>query len=600
MNKINFKEEYAKGFNDKTRKYFIEKNLYTFSATDNGKVPFTLFPRQYEFIKSLTYNKNTIAIKHRQAGITTITSAWVTSEFVFTKKDNPITVLCIGNKLDISEQLVEKIKDFLLQVPRWYWGSAFYHPDPEHENNTKSIFVKENKAYLQLFNGCRVYARSSGPNAARGISAVSVLILDEAAFIQNGMTVYSQAAASTATVPNSKIVMISTPNGKDELYYNTYRKSLSNENNFTHVEFKWYQDPRYNRRLRWIKELPDGTFKNEEEPIIDEKGNIPYNEEKWREMEKNGWIPRSPWYIDMCNSLNNDSKKIAQELDLSFLGSVDTVVPKDVIEAHQSINVIEIDEDWKYKDPLLREMYIFELPISGHRYVIGCDNSNGSSDDDTAIEIIDIDAIDENGTPYFNQVAEYCGKIRGNEAGFILDRYGRLYNNALIVVEDIGGYGTATILKLLELGYPNMYYDIPELKTFNVKDKINIYNTHNTDKLPGFHMSSVRTQMIDNFVHYLSNNGLRIRSIRVINQLETWIFKNGRVDHSKSKHDDTLMCLAMMLFIIVYYYMKRDSSSNENKSLLETMFLVNSDNTYKQNVRTNNVTNKYVLPGFIG
>lgn len=34
----------------------------------------------------------------------------------------------------------------------------------------------------------------------------------------------------------------------------------------------------------------------------------------------------------MCKSFNNDEQKIAQELDISFLGSSDTVVPIEVIE----------------------------------------------------------------------------------------------------------------------------------------------------------------------------------------------------------------------------------------------------------------------------
>ncbi|MBQ2407959.1 MAG: hypothetical protein II309_00865, partial [Bacilli bacterium] len=168
---FNFKEEYAKCFLDKTRKYFIEHYLSTFNADEGREVPFKVFPRQYEFLKSICENDNTIAIKHRQAGITTVTSAWATGQCVFAKKDAPETILCIGNKMDISEQLLEKIAYFIDQVPRWMWGSEYYSPDPNSEKNTKSIFKKRNKNHIELFNGCKLYARSSGENAARGISA---------------------------------------------------------------------------------------------------------------------------------------------------------------------------------------------------------------------------------------------------------------------------------------------------------------------------------------------------------------------------------------------------------------------------------------------
>ena len=67
--------DYAKSFMDKTRIYFIEKYLSTFDATAGRNVPFRLFPRQKIFLKSISENPASIAIKHRQCGITAISSA---------------------------------------------------------------------------------------------------------------------------------------------------------------------------------------------------------------------------------------------------------------------------------------------------------------------------------------------------------------------------------------------------------------------------------------------------------------------------------------------------------------------------------------------
>lgn len=105
---MNYREEYVKCLRDKTRKYFIENYLSTYDADERIEVPFQLFPRQIEFLNSLTNNLNTIAIKHRQAGITTVSSAWITGQIVFAREKSPETVLCIGNKRDIAEQLVAK------------------------------------------------------------------------------------------------------------------------------------------------------------------------------------------------------------------------------------------------------------------------------------------------------------------------------------------------------------------------------------------------------------------------------------------------------------------------------------------------------------
>lgn len=568
---INFAEEYARCYRDKTRRYFIENYLSTFNADERKDVPFKVFPRQYEFLKSLRDNSNTIAIKHRQAGITTVSAGWATGQCVFAPKDAPETILCIGNKLDISEQLLEKMANFLDQVPRWMWGGDYYSPDPKSSKNTKSIYKTRNKDKIELFNGCKIYARSSGENAARGVSAVSILIFDEAAFIQNGISVYAQAVAATSSVRDAKIIMVSTPNGKDQLYYRTYANALKGVNNYTPIEFKWYQDLRYQRNLKWWRKNPEtGEIEWDIDPVIGPRGEIEYNEERWRKLEKEGWKPESPWYVEMCKSFNMDEQKIAQELDVSFLGSSDNVIPPEIIELHLLQNVIrEVSEDsWELKDPYVVDTWIWEDPIPGHRYVCAIDASSGSAEDRTAIEMIDIDAIDENGKPYFNQVLEYYGKRTGDEIGEMVYHYATAYNNALVVVECIGGYGDAVILTLMAKKYKNIYMDDPGLKTYTVQKAYSKFGIKEGDKLPGFRTNAVRVQMIGNFVTSLKENSLRIRSIRVITEMETWIWKNQRPDHMDGCHDDSLTCLAMGMFVIQFYVIKNDKDKAMSKTIL--------------------------------
>ena len=99
----------------------------------------------------------------------------------------------------------------------------------------------------------------------------------------------------------------------------------------------------------------------------------------------------------MCQQFNNDSQKIAQELDVSFLGSDSTVVAPEYIQMQRDLNVREPNAE--YKDAVLDDMWIWKLPYEGHRYVMAIDNSRGSSDDATALEIIDLDGINDDGLP---------------------------------------------------------------------------------------------------------------------------------------------------------------------------------------------------------
>lgn len=578
---LNFRQEYIKCYNDKTRIYFIENYLSTFNAMERKDVPFKLFPRQKVFLQSTVKYNNIVAIKHRQAGITTLSAAWTCGQCVFAKKGSPENILCIANKLDQAVELTNKIVAFLDQVPRWMWGSEYYSPDPTSEKNKKSIYIKRNKGYIQLFNGCKIYARASSPHAARGVSSVSVLIMDECAFLTDGMASFSSAVAAMSAVTNAKCFLVSTPNGKDQLYYGIYSKALKGENNFHPVEFKWFQDLRYNRNLKWYrKNNKTNEIEWDVDTVIDKKGNIVYNEERWRELEREGWTPTSPWFENMCKTFNNDEQKIAQEILVSFLGSADNVVPIDTIEEQSQKNVIKITEEWSLRDLAVKETWIWEDPNPTHRYICACDPSSGSGEDKSSIEIIDVDAVDENGTPYFNQVLEYNGKLNGEDIGALVDRYARIYNNALAVVECIGGYGDAVVLTLMKLGYPNLYYDETNvLKTYTNDYAKKLFNKKDDEKLPGFRSNALRIQMISNFVEMLKNNSFRVRSERVITELDTWIFKNGRPDHMDGMHDDNLTCLSMGLFVAQFYMLKTDKIKQKDTCIVQSWYINNSTNT---------------------
>ena len=565
--------DYAQCYADKSRITFIEKYFSTFNATKGKKTQFHCFPRQRAFLKALAENRNVVAIKPRQCGITTLSSAWAAAQCAFASAEAPETVLCIANKLEQAQEIIIKVRDFLEQVPRWYWGNEYFSVDPNSEKNLKSIFEKDAKGELKLFNGCRVIARASGPNASRGISAVSVLILDEAAFIEEGVAAFTTAAATMASNPNSKTVMVSTPNGRDELYYNTYRQALSHENNFVAVQFRWYQDPRFNKYLVWKKKNEDtGEWEFDQDPIIDSEGGVKYDEERWARLEHNGWKPTAPWYDEMCKQFNNDSMKIAQELDVSFMGSADNVVAPEFIEMQEKLNTREPLDD--FHDPLVDETWFWKRPMEGHRYILACDPSRGVSADRTAIEIIDMDGRDENGLPIIEQVAEYVGKKLGDDIGALCYQYATMYNDAFIVVDCTGGQGDAAILTLINMGYKNMYYEDSNQKTYTVQRSTKNYDGY-TDKLPGFHFQGNRYPVLANFAGLVRNNEFKIRSARVINELETWIFKGeaARIDHQDGAHDDTLTALAMGLFVMQYTVNRIQNTANKDKAILNAYMM---------------------------
>jgi hypothetical protein len=436
--------------------------------------------------------------------------------------------------------------------------------------NKNVIFTTCNTKELVLKNGCRVVARSSGPDASRGVGGVTWLIFDEAAFIENGVDVYASALPTVST--GGHIVMISTPNGKDLLYYETCRlakmEGTIDWNGFRLVALKWFQDPRYNKWLEWTKKNPDtGEIEVLKEKYIDSEGNITYDEDRWRSLENDGWKPRSPWYLNMCKKFNNDSQKIAQELDVSFLGSASNVVEPEFIEMQRNLN----QKDPLYSDPIVEDTWIWKEPIEGHRYIISVDCSRGDASDRTAIEIIDMDGIDDDGTPCIEQVLEYHGKQTGDVIGELAYKYGMMYFEAFCTVDCIGGTGDACILTMMRLGYKNLYYDDPELKNYTAQREASSLKKTSEEKLPGFHCNSVRFQMLTNFANLVKTNQIKLRSKRTINELDTWIYKGAaaRIDHQDGCHDDTLTCLAMALFVMTYSMQKQINAQKKIKVNLQ-------------------------------
>ena len=551
----------------------IQNYLKTYDATQRKEVPFNLFPRQQDLCITLGNANNVVTTKARQMGITTTTGAFIACEMCLADKESPLTMLCIGNTLDLAQQMLVKVRDFVMQFPLWMWGDEFMDigENPlEPPKNKNIIFKTCNSKEIVFKNGCKVVARSSGPDASRGVGGVTFLCFDEAAFIENGKDVYASALPTVST--GGHIIMISTPNGKDMLYYETCRqaklKGTKDWNNFELVEMKWYQDPRYNKFLEWTKKDEEtGEIIIKQEEYLDKQGNVKYDNNHWEKMIEDGWTPRSPWYIKMCQQFNNDSQKIAQELDVSFLGSASNVVEPEFIEMQQKLN----QRDPLYTDPMVEDTWIWKEPINGHRYLMAIDCSRGDAADRTAIEILDMDGIDDDGTPCLEQVLEYHGKMTGDVIGELAYKYGMMYGEAFCVVDCIGGTGDACILMLMRLGYKNLYYDDPELKTYTMQRDASSLKVTNDGKLPGFHSGSVRFQMLTGFANMVKTNQIKIRSKRVIAELDTWIYKGtaARIDHQDGCHDDTLTCLSMGTFVMNFSIKKLQQAAAKDKIILK-------------------------------
>ena len=98
--KIEQLKEYARIIKDTP--YALRTYLQTYDNTQKKYVPMDLFPDQLQLIQDYEdYNEN-ITKKYRQAGVTTVTAAWLSKKLQLAKPDNPERVLLIANKRDTA------------------------------------------------------------------------------------------------------------------------------------------------------------------------------------------------------------------------------------------------------------------------------------------------------------------------------------------------------------------------------------------------------------------------------------------------------------------------------------------------------------------
>lgn len=524
--------------------YALKTYLETYDNTQQKFVPFDLFEDQVQLIKDLEeYNEN-ITKKYRQAGVTTVLAGWLSKQIQLADPKRPEKVLIVANKRDTAIEMATKIKDFLRQWPDWI--NVGFDPD------------KNSESRFRLLNGCEVKAVATSKDALRGYTP-TILIFDEAAYIEAGEDFWSACMASLST--GGKVVLISTPNGFDPIYYSIYDQAVRKMNDFHITELKWYHDPRYTKEMKWLKvdDLVDYML-NREQYNDEEITVYDVPKEKYEDMIEKGYKPFSPWYEKMAKKFKYDKRKIAQELECDFLGSGDNVIPKE--------NINKILKSM-IKTPIEKYMaglaWQWKEPIEGHRYIMGVDVSRGDSEDFSSINVIDFDARE--------QIFEYVGKMPPDDLAAVAYKWG-IYYSAFIVIDITGGMGIATSRKLQELGYKDLFID-----GINTKD-IWAYDSKLNEKIPGINFNNKRTQIVAALEEQIRHDFL-IRSLRLVNELNTFVYINGKPDHMKGMHDDSIMSIAIAMYAgdICFTQLKRNEA--QNKAMLEAWAL--SERTYEPN-----------------
>ena len=232
------------------------------------------------------------------------------------------------------------------------------------------------------------------------------------------------------------------------------------------------------------------------------------------------------WYKK--ETKNMSKRQIAQELQCNFNTSGETVIDPDDMEWLLS----QIKEP-KYRTGFDRNFWIWEEHDPTCNYLMVVDVARGDAADYSTFHILKLETLEI--------VGEYQGKPTPDMYANMLNQVGREYGGCMLVVEN-NNIGYTVLDKLIEYQYPNLYYSVKSTHEYIEQHQAEIRNS----AVPGFTTSmKTRPLIVAKLEEFIRNKLIKIYSSRLVNEMKTFIWKNGKPQAMKSYHDDLIMALAI-------------------------------------------------------
>jgi len=310
------------------------------------------------------------------------------------------------------------------------------------------------------------------------------------AFIDNAEELFGSAQQTLAT--GGKCIALSTPNGVGNWFHKTYVRAQKKENSFLPVSLPWTVHPERSQ----------------------------------------------PWRDKQDQDLG--IRMAAQECDCDFSSSGNTVIIPDILTWYEENVIAEPIE----RRGLDKSMWVWEYPSPLKTYLLCADVARGDGADYSAFHIIDVDTL--------TQVAEYQSQCDTREFAKTILAAAFEYNNALVAVEN-ANIGWDVLQTLVESGYQNLHYSHRTDFSLDQEKRLERYGA--TDSLvPGFTMSSAsRPLIIERMRDFVETKQVKIRSLRLLEELRVFIWKNSKPQAMQGYNDDLVMSFAISMYM-------RDSS----------------------------------------
>lgn len=228
-------------------------------------------------------------------------------------------------------------------------------------------------------------------------------------------------------------------------------------------------------------------------------------------------------------------------------------------EPHGDLTGKDQDEKPRVKEQKNGRLQVYKAPArwhvtddgvehQAHRYVVSVDASSGASADFSAVQVIDIEELE--------QVAEWQGKVDPDKLAEVAFLLACVYNGAMLAPETTGGWGFAVVQRCKAMigkweGSPKSK---PTLFTRPIMDRL---SQSFTDVVGWDTNTKTRAQMLDTLEQTLRDGSLTVHGDRTLIEMGAFAFPErpgNQGDYRspramKGAHDDLVIALAIGVFV---------------------------------------------------
>jgi len=281
--------------------FMIEKYFTIYDNKIGEYIPFKLMDHQKLILKSFVENNGTIIKSYRQGGNTVLKEAFLACQMILNGNTN---ILLLSSRLELSSEFIDHVRKFIGQWSKAANKTIFYHDIDDKD------WVVRNEKEIKLLSGANI--KVINPRAERlnipksELDKVTHVIYDNAAFIDfNDNLLYE---LGERLPKNIKTIITSTDQKTNNWFKTKWNKIYKLNNNingnydcgeFNKIELEWFNDPRFNKDLKWVK-VQQNVIENGVEKV------------------KQAYLPTNEWYVGMCRCFSNNKARIEQEVGIGF------------------------------------------------------------------------------------------------------------------------------------------------------------------------------------------------------------------------------------------------------------------------------------------